>query len=328
MKIILLGSMPAIGADLLREFLTVAAEIVVLSDASDVARDLDAFDEADVIVGGPVTPQIVERAGNLKLFHVFRGGIDGLGVELLPSQVKVANTFHHEMGVAEFAVTAMLVLTRKVVHYDVELRKGNWKGSVIFGAPPDQTTLLGKTAMIVGLGRIGCEIAKRARSFGMHLVAVSRRPNEPTDVVDERVGYDKWLQRLGEADYVLASCRLAPETTVLFNREVFARMKPTACFINVARGQVVDEEALYNALKQGKIAGAASDVWSNLPKQVDEPCFPSKYPIHELPNVLLSPNRSSWTWQMIEGRMRDVAENVACIAEGRPIINDVRTQEL
>ena len=328
MKVILMGRMPAIGAELLRAKLDVPCEVIVMADPATVREQIEEFADAEVIVGGPLNGDIIERCQRLKLFHVFRGGVDGLGVELLPPNVQVANTFHHEIGVAEFAVAAMLVLTRRIVIHDQSLRRGDWSGSVICGEPPDQTTLSGKTAMIVGLGRIGSEIAKRARAFGLRLLAVSRRPEEPSELVDLRIGYDRWRDHLPDADYVIASCRMSPETTRLFGSNEFALMNSSAIFVNVARGAVVDDKALYEAVRTNAIAGAAADVWNEMPANPSEICYPSQYPIHEHPNVLLSPNRSSWTWQMIEDRMRDVAENVKRVASGRPIINDVREQEL
>lgn len=328
MKVILLGRMPAVGAEFLRAQLDIPCEVIVIADPATVAEQIKDFTDAEVIVGGPLNGDIIERCQRLKLFHVFRGGVDGLGVELLPPNVQVANTFHHEIGVAEFAVAAMLVLTRKIVIYDQKLRRGDWTGSVICGEPPDQTTLYGKTVMIVGLGRIGTEIARRSRGFGLRLVAVSRRPEEPSDLVDLRIGYEQWRDHLPEADYVVASCRMSPQTTHLFGSEEFALMKSSAIFVNVARGAVVDDEALYEAVRTGTIGGAAADVWNQVPADPSENCYPSPYPLHEQPNVLFSPNRSSWTWQMIEDRMRDVAENVKRVASGRPIINNVSEQEL
>lgn len=328
MKIILLGSMPATGAANLRSRLGTDHEIAVIADPAEVSSRIAEFKNTDVIVGGPLTDEIVANCPRLQLFHVFRGGIDGLGIELLPAHIKVANTFHHEIGVAEFAVAAMLVLTRKIITYDRTLRAGDWAGSVIRGEPPDQTTLAGKKAVIVGLGRIGSEIAIRARAFGMHLVAVSRRPDEPSDLVDQRVGYDRLREVLPTVDYVVASCRLSSDTTGLFDKEVFSLMKESAIFVNVARGQVVNDGALYEAIRDGGIAGAAADVWNQMPANPKDPCFPSPHPLHEHANVLFSPNRSSWTWQMVEDRMRDVAENVNRIAAGESITNDVTTQEL
>lgn len=101
-------------------------------------------------------------------------------------------------------------------------------------------------------------------------------------------------------------------------------MKPSAFFINVARGTVAHERALYEALRDKNIAGAAVDVWYNYPRQMDEVCFPSNEPFHELPNLLMSCNRSSWTKAMLAGRTRDVAENIRRLKGGNELINRIR----
>jgi phosphoglycerate dehydrogenase-like enzyme len=285
---------------------------------------MDDFERADVIVGGPLTEAIVERAQALRLFHVFRGGIDGLGVDLLPGSVAVANTFHHEVGVAEFAVAAVLLLPRRIALHDRLLRSGDWTGSVMWGEPPEYDTLVGRRVLIVGVGHIGSAIAQRLRGFEPELIGVSRDPNREIPVVDSVIGIEQLPAELPDADFVVLSVRLAPNTEGLIGSHELDLMKETAYLVNVARGGVVDEAALYEALKAKNIAGAAVDVWYRYPTARDERCMPSEYPFEELDNVIMSCNRSSWTRQMLEGRVRDVATNVRRLAAGEPLINLVR----
>ena len=121
-----------------------------------------------------------------------------------------------------------------------------------------------------------------------------------------------------EADYVILSVRLAPNTTGLIGTEEFRTMKKSAYLINVARGGVVDQHALYEALKTGRIAGAAIDVWYNYPEARNDRCLPSDAPLYKLDNLILSPNRSIWTHNMLHGRIEDVAENIRRLDAGRP----------
>ena len=322
MNIVLVGPMPAVGANLLQDYLQIKKEITVIPDPSSATDHLEAFETADVIVGGPITEAIARRTNRLKLFHVFRGDVRGLGLEWLPPNVLIANTYHHGAGIAEFVLMAMLMLPRQTCYYDRQLRQGKWEGGKkLWGEPPDHEAILGKTAMIVGLGHIGKEIAKRARCFGMRLIAVSRSLEQLSPIVDKTLGYDTWPEYLLQTDYLSASSRLAPNTPDLFGSKEFAGMKPSAYFINVAQAAVANEQALYQALRDRRIAGAALDVWYQHPQYSDERIFPSRFPIHELPNVLLSPDRASWTRQMLEGRMRDVAENINRLASGQPPIN-------
>jgi phosphoglycerate dehydrogenase-like enzyme len=120
--------MPAVGADLLRDYLQIKNEITVIPDPSSATDHLDVFEAADVIVGGPITETIARQSRRLKLFHVFRGGTGGLGLEWLPPQVLIANTYHHGAGIAEFVLMAMLMLPRQTCYYDRELRQGKWAG--------------------------------------------------------------------------------------------------------------------------------------------------------------------------------------------------------
>ena len=323
-NVILLGRMAASASDGLEAELGDGARIVAIPEPKAALDQLGEFDEVNVIVGGPLIAELVERASRLKLFHVFRGGIDGLGVELLPDHVHVCNTFHHEVGIAEFTVMAMLMLPRRISLFDSQLRQGDWRGSAMWGEPPEQHTMVNKNVLIVGLGHIGQAIAVRVKGLGANVVGVTRNTARRIESTDRLVGVDTWRDELPQADYVVASVRLTPETEGLFGADEFDMMKSTAFFINVARGTVAHERAMYEALKDNNIAGAAIDVWYNYPRQIDEVCHPSNEPFHELTNVLLSPNRSSWTQEMLAMRTRDVAENIRRLERGEELINCVR----
>ena len=133
-----------------------------------------------------------------------------------------------------------------------------------------------------------------------------------------------WETRLAEADFVVPCCPLAPETTHLIGATQLLRMKPTAFLINISRGKVLDEEAVYHALRDSRIAGAAIDVWYQYPAEETGRVLPSRFPFHELDNVFLSPHNSGWTRRTVAGRCEDIAENINRLAEGRPLINVLR----
>jgi phosphoglycerate dehydrogenase-like enzyme len=317
--------MACAGTDRLKRILGSSHRVQEIREPSDAQSRLEVFDSADVIVGGPLTTEIVQRAKLLKLFHVFRGGIDGLGVELLSQDVAVANTFHHEIGVAEFAVMACLVLPRQIFEHDAMLRRGDWSGSVMWGEPPEYSTLSESTVLVVGAGHIGCNVISRLAAFGPEIIAVSRDPARSIDGVNAVVGYEVFYEYLGRADFVILTVRLADNTAGLIGTAELSSMKSTAYLVNLARGGVVDQHALYRALKAREIAGAAIDVWYNYPTTRDETCLPSDSPLYELDNVLLSPNRSSWSNRMLDGRIGDVAENVTRLASGSSLINVVHS---
>lgn len=300
-----------------------AHEVSVIRDAAEAEQYPELFEKAEVIVGGPLTSDLVARARRLRLFQAPRAGLDNLGLEWLPPHVLVANTFHHELSIAEYVLMAMLVLARRPEVYDRELRRGHWEGSCIWGEPPTLPVLAGATVMILGLGHIAREIIRRARAFDMRILGVSRSPHRTTDDVDRLVGYDTWRQHLPEADFVVPTCPLTAETRGLIGRAELASMKSSAILINVARGEIAEEQALYEALLHGEIGGAAVDVWYQYPKTPGEVCPPSRYPFHELPNVLLTPHVSGWTRETVEGRARDIAANINRLAKGEPLKNQI-----
>lgn len=323
MKVVLLGGIAALGEEMIRAHLRCPCEITVIADASLAKQHLELFESADVIVGWPLTRDIAAAARNVKLVQVAGAGVDGVSFDVLPPGAAVANTFHHESSIAEHIVMAMLMLTRRPMEYDRRLREGEWWNSCIWGLTPKLAVLEGKTALLIGLGHIAKEVAKRSRAFGVRNVAVSRDPSTPSPEVDLRVGYDVWEERLSQADFVIPCCPLTPETKGLISAPQFSRMKCSSFLINAARGKIVDEKSLYEALRDGRIAGAAVDVWYRYPDEPNERCYPSKYPFHELPNVLMTPHVSGWTSRTVEGRMRDIAENINRLANGGPLINVV-----
>jgi len=322
MRIVLVGGIAALGEEQIRKRLRRPHEIIRVS-ASEISDRLEAIRTADVIVGWPLTAELAANARKAKLIQAAGAGVDGLPFELLPAGVQVANTYHHETSIAEYIVMAMLAMLRRPSGYDARLREGNWWDSCIWGQAPRLAVLEGQRALFVGVGHIARETAKRTRAFGVRNAGVSRSPGRTPENFDRVVGYDTWKEELAEADFLVPCCPLSPATEGLIGAPEFERMKNSAYVINTARGRVIEERALYEALRDKRIAGAAIDVWYDYPEDPEERCPPSKHPFHELPNVLMTPHVSAWTQHTVEGRMRDIAENINRAAGGRPLINVV-----
>lgn len=322
-RVVLAGGIAALGKELIEAQLECECRLTVLEGPDAVARNRRELEEADVIVGWPLSPEMVAAARNVKLIQAAGAGVDGLPFELLPPGAVVANTYHHESSIAEHVLLAMLLFTRRPLDYDRRLRRGDWWDSCIWGQWPHLEVLAGKIALLIGTGHIAREVARRARAFSVITVAVSRRPEHALPDFDRTVGYSQWLEELGAADFLVPCCPLTPETEGLVSEAAIARMKPSAVLINAARGRIVDERALYEALREGRIAGAAIDVWYRYPASPDERCLPSAFPFHELENVLLTPHVSAWTRRTVEGRMRDIADNINRLARGEPLRNVV-----
>jgi phosphoglycerate dehydrogenase-like enzyme len=251
-------------------------------------------------------------------------GLDRIDRTALAPHAALANAYGHDVGIAEYVIGAMLALARSFCRIDADLRRGRWD-SVWSGAPvPLWSELAGKTLGILGYGRIGQAVARRALAFDMDVLAIRRdtsRP-DPHGLAFVR-GPDALDEVLGRADHLALTLALTPETRGLIGTRELALMKPTAVLINVARGEVVDEDALYEALDRGVIAGAALDVWYRYPAG-DAPTHPGHRPFHALPNVLMTPHVSGWTEGMMDARAGLIAENIHRTARGEPPVNLIR----
>ena len=132
---------------------------------------------------------------------------------------------------------------------------------------------------------------------------------------------------LPECDTVALCTALGPETTGLIDARRLSLMRPSAFLINIARGQIVDEDAIYSALRDRTIGGAALDVWWQYPNAADPERRGSRHPFHELPNVIATPHNSGWTGGMVERRWTEIADNINGFVRGAPVINLVTTTE-
>jgi phosphoglycerate dehydrogenase-like enzyme len=249
-------------------------------------------------------------------------GTDAIDFEKLPVTVSVCNCFEHEIGIAEFVLGAMLEWTIGIRTMDRRLRQADWTGSYLCG--PVHGELFGKTVGIVGFGRIGKEIARRAHSFGMRVLACTRTPG--SDAMAERIDDVEGLHAmLEQSDFVVITAPLTEQTRNMFDARAFAAMRSNAVLINVSRGMLIDETALYDALSERRIGGAVIDVWYHYPAQgQSQGPRPCKLPFETLDNVLMTPHASAWTDGLLPRRNRAIATNLNRLARGEPLINVVR----
>ncbi|WP_309237933.1 2-hydroxyacid dehydrogenase [Streptomyces albidus (ex Kaewkla and Franco 2022)] len=290
------------------------------------AEILAALPESDVLVCSGMSTAMAEAGAGLRLVHVTGAGCDGIPFDSLAPGVAVANTSHHGRSVAEHVLMCMMMLSRRVQSADRELRSGLWRTvrtdpRLDFGA-----TLEGRTVGLIGFGEIGLRTARLVSAMGMRVRAVRRNPAAavPDDVeLDQVGGVDELPLLLAESDVVVVTAPLTEETRGLLGAEAFEAMKPGAILVNVARGPVVDEEAVFTALSSGAIAGAALDVWWDAAGEPGR-AIPSRFPFEQLDNVVLTPHHSGHTRNTFEARARDIAGNVGRLASGRPLTNQVR----
>ncbi|WP_255770269.1 2-hydroxyacid dehydrogenase [Pseudarthrobacter sulfonivorans] len=288
-------------------------------------RKLDALAGADVVVCSSLNAAEAAAAQRARLVHVTGAGYDKISFPHLAPAAAVANTFHHARPIAEHVLMVTLMLSRNVAASDRALRNGQWKTIATDGGVPFHPVLADLTLGLVGLGSIGAEVARVAGSLGMKVRAVRRNPAAPLPpgVSPDWVGgHDELHALLAASDVVVVTVPLDAGTEGMIGRAELDAMKPSAFLINVARGPVVDQAALYAALKGGDIAGAGLDVWWGLPADGVVP--PAELPFGSLPNTVLTPHHSGHARMTFERRAADIAANIALLASGGELQNVVR----
>ncbi|NKX49641.1 hydroxyacid dehydrogenase [Arthrobacter deserti] len=294
--------------------------------AAAAAERLAAIAAAEVVVCSHLSEQEAAVAASARLVHVTGAGLGRVAISALPAAAAGANTFHHARPIAEHVLMSVLALNRRLLASDRQLRSGSWRTIANDSSVPLHRTLDTMTLGVVGLGSIGAEVARLGAGLGMETLAVRSRPEAPLPdgVRPGWVGGTADLPRLlAGSDAVVVTVPLSAATEGLIGPAELALMKPGAFLVNVARGPVVDQAALYAALSGGSLAGAAIDVWWGAPAPGRTP--PADFPFAELENVILTPHYSGHARSTFERRADDIAGNIARLAEGRPLLNVVRS---
>ena len=299
-----------------RAYLRLPCDVIVDDEAGIVSQ----LSDVDVLATMAFTREMSRAATRLKLVQVPGAGLDRIDRSVLPAGAWLANVYGHETGIAEYVLGAMLTMSRDFARLDAALRRGMWESQWAVGVPPPPVwpELAGKTLGILGYGRIGQCVARRARTFDMEICAIRR--DVARSAADELAllgGLEIVDEVLHRSDYLVISLPVTPETRGLIGKKQLHAMKPTAVLVNVSRAEIIDEEALYRALAARTIAGAALDVWYCYPTTAG-PIRPARQPFHELSNVLMTPHVSGWTDGMIEARATCIADNIHRAARGEP----------
>jgi D-3-phosphoglycerate dehydrogenase len=260
-------------------------EVVVRNKDSDgpIEEQIKGFDCVVVRSATKITKEVIEAADNLKLVVRAGVGLDNVDQEAAKKKgVEVQNTPEAPtVSVAEMVFAMMFAMARNITQADSSMKDERWEKKKLTG-----TELWNKTLGIIGYGRIGSEVAERAKAFGMRVCAF--------DVLDisqicMEMGTEKteFLDLIKKSDYITVHVPLVPQTKGMFGEKEFALMKKTAFLVNTARGGVVDEKALLKALNDGEIAGAALDVFENEP--------PLEWELVKHPRLIATPHLSSST---------------------------------
>ncbi len=322
MRIVFHGANAASFSDGFADLVGGGAEVAVLPDGLDSAADRAAYAAADAIVGVKFDAGL-PRPERLRLFHVPGAGYDAVDLAALPKTAVVCNCFGHEQAIAEYVMAALLRRQIPLDDADRRLRQGDWA----YWAGASERVhgeIVGSTIGLLGFGHIGKAIAARAKAFEMNVHVANRSPVAPSPLVDRAYGLDQLPAFWAGADAFVVSVPLTDETTGIVGADAFAAMKRTAVIVNVGRGATIDERALYEALKTGRIAGAIIDTWYRYPSPAAPDPQPAGLPFAELPNLLMTPHMSGWTAGTITRRQRTIADNIRRCLAGEPCSNVVR----
>lgn len=260
---------------------------------------------------------LLERAPRLKLIQSISSGVEQFDLEQIRARdIHLCNARGANAAVvAEHALALMLSLSRRLYEARDNQHRAHWSGTGMDDHPRLQE-LTGKTVLIIGMGTIGDRLARICLALGMQVRGM-RHSSRPLDVpgVTQVMASDLHAT-MGQADHIVLTCPLTPQTEGLMNQRAFATMKRDACLINVARGRVVDESALIAALRTNAIAGAALDTYA------DEP-LPSTSPLWQLPNLVMTSHVAGET-QFYERNVVDILlDNTRALETGGPLRNQI-----
>ncbi|MBS3816538.1 MAG: hypothetical protein KGY76_03125 [Candidatus Thermoplasmatota archaeon] len=282
-------------------------------------KAVESAEEYDAIIGARIPREFLKKAENLDYFIIPFAGIPPQDKDKLKDfpDLTVVNSHFNSQFVAEHAWTLLLASVKNLIPIHEKLKEGDWTPRYEHRW---SRRLIDQTLLILGYGEIGRALGKIGKSFSMDVKAVKRTPEE-ADVIDEIGTEEKLDEFLPEADFIISTLPETENTKGYLGEEEFDLMKEGVHLVNVGRGPVIDEEALYNALKSGKLGGVGIDVWWNYPPDEESrsDTFPSNYPLNEFDNVIFSPHRGSHVRDRERYRINDLQDILNSLKEGEEV---------
>lgn len=259
-----------------------------------LTEDTSHDNQVTVLVSGHPNKEEINRFPQLEKLIIPWAGVHQEIFEVLKDEpaIEIHNLHHNAIPVAEYALMLMLAAAKNIIPMDRDLRLSNWQLRYEMGTA---SLLTGKTALILGYGHIGRVLAKYLKSFEMNVMATRYSVELPqTEDGVEVYPANSLLNLLPKAEYLIIALPHTSETDGLIGEPEINLLPSSSILVNIGRGAVVDQGALFHALKTKRIAGAGIDVWYNYPKN-DESRIntsPADYPFHELDNIVMSPHRA------------------------------------
>ena len=289
-------------------------------------NDIPEPAEYEILITASPTLELLEASPRLRAVIIPYAGASTNTVELLRRypHLTLHNAPYNYIATAETALALMLASVKFLAQGDRALRRHDW--TLRYSDRP-QLLLHRRTALILGYGRIGRHMAPVCKALGMEVLGVRRslRPEDGVDPFAEVHSNERLHDLLPRADILLITLPDTPETRGLIGAPELELLPEGSVLVNVGRATVVDEEALYTALKSGRLAAAGLDVWYRYPRTEAErtATAPSRFPFHELDRVILSPHRAGWLGQVDDTRMVYLAEMLNRVAESKSVPNQV-----
>jgi phosphoglycerate dehydrogenase-like enzyme len=276
---------------------------------------IDAIKDAEVVVCGKLSPELIAAAANLRWVSFWIAGLDNqVTPELEAHHVLITNASGvHAPNIAEQVLTYILMFTRRMPYYMRAQMARKWAHDEIISFEE----LTGQTLGIAGLGRVGEALAVRASRFGMRVIAVKRDISSRHDraiISDALYPPEQLPEMLSKSDHVCIAMPYTRETHHLFNEVMLAHMKASAYLYNVSRGKIIDEQALIAALNNGKLRGAGLDVFESEPLAADSPLW-------GMENVIITPHVAGFTPHYFARAAALLADNLERFVGGRPLKN-------
>lgn len=264
--------------------------------------------EIMVVRSWEIAKKYVNLFPNLKYIQHIYAGTDNINRSEVPRKVTIlSNSGANSIGVAEHALALLLAASKYIVFRDSEMRKGSFPQKL-------QSILLNnKRGLILGTGHVGREIARRLKCFNVYLIGVNRSGNNPELLFDEIVKVSELHRVLPIADFCIVALPLTESTEKLIGRNELRLMKRNAILVNVGRGKVIDEDALYEHLVENRDFIAALDVWWKYPKTNEK--FEQRHDFSKLPNVIMTPHCAGVYENYEEDLITHAMQNILCIID-------------
>lgn len=306
---------------IIQDILGDAAE-VIYSDTK-IESILEEGRDVDIIASNRIPRELIQSDSRLKMLQTFAAGVDLIDFTAMPEQsdIIICNSHINAAEVAEYAITLLFAVAKNTIPNDREIRKGDWKFA--FGGPNPNIEIRNKTCLILGLGSIGSEIAKRLKGFDVTIHATTRSgTSKHAGLVEKLVKIDNVKPLVEEADFVILSLPHTPDSEGLVNKDFISWMKPNSILVNISRGPIIEEKALFDALQENKIRGAGLDVWWRYPKKwrgKGNP--PTDMPFQELDNLVASPHRAGYSENTEREYFQFAGENILRFIRGETPLN-------